>query len=298
MGYRNIFLANAAKLSVKNEQLIIDNGEITKIPLEDIDCIAADNPQVTINGYLLAKFSEYAITFYVSDKRHLPCGVFLPVSRHSRHLSVLRGQIDMSLPSKKQLWKQIIVQKIENQATVLRLCGIDEWESVDCIKHKVKSGDSTNMEAVAASQYFKLLFGKSVSRSQENIENSMLNYGYAVLRSTISKYLIVYGFEPSIGLFHKSTLNNFNLADDIIECYRPVVDLFVKRHSHNADEITTAVKAQLVNLLSANVAIDNRLFACSRAAELTVQSLSGYLTGNNSTLLLPHIMDLEQHTYE
>lgn len=157
MGYRVLFLANPIKLSVKNEQLLIDNGEVTKVPLEDIECIVADSPQIRVNVYLLMKFSEYAITFYVTDKAHHPCGVFLPVSRHSRHMSVLNEQINMSLPTKKKLWKQIVMQKIENQAAVLKLCNIEGWHEIDCIKYKVHSGDTGNMEAVAASKYFKLL---------------------------------------------------------------------------------------------------------------------------------------------
>lgn len=298
MGYRNIFLTNRVRLSVRNEQLVIDNVEETRIPLEDIECIVSDNPQISVTSYLLMKFSEYAITYFVSDKKHSPCGVFLPVSRHSRHLSVLKDQIDMTLPVKKQLWKQIVRQKIENQATVLKLCCIEGWNDIDVLKNKVKSGDTTNMEAVAASQYFKLLFGKNFTRVQENTTNAMLNYGYAILRSTISKFLVVYGYEPSLGLFHKSTLNSFNLADDIIEAYRPLVDLFVKRYGDEPEELSTAIKAQLVNLLSVNVIIDNKLYACSRAIELTIQSLSSYISGNRTDLLLPHILDLEQHSYE
>lgn len=104
-----LFLANPMKLSVKNEQLLIDNGEVTKVPLEDIECIAVDNQQINVSTYLLMKFSEYAITFYVTDRCHHPCGVFLPVSRH---MSVLNEQINMSLPSKKRLWKQIVMHKI------------------------------------------------------------------------------------------------------------------------------------------------------------------------------------------
>ncbi len=298
MGYRNIFLTNRVRLSVRNEQLVIDNGEETRIPLEDIECIVSDNPQISVTSYLLMKFSEYAITYFVSDKKHSPCGVFLPVSRHSRHLSVLKDQIDMTLPVKKQLWKQIVKQKIENQAAVLKLCCIEGWNTIDNLKNKVKSGDSTNMEAVAASQYFKLLFGKNFTRVQENTTNAMLNYGYAILRSTISKFLVVYGYEPSLGLFHKSTLNSFNLSDDIIEAYRPIVDLFVKRYGDEPDELSVAIKAQLVNLLSVNVIIDSKLYACSRAIELTIQSLSSYISGNRTDLLLPQILDLEQHSYE
>lgn len=298
MGYRVVFLANPVRLSVKNEQLLIDNGQITKIPLEDIECIVADHPQLDLTARILAKFAEYTVSFYVTDQSHHPCGVFLPVSRHSRHMSVLQNQIDMTLPTKKKLWKQIVQQKIANQAAALKLFGVADWYKIDSIKLKVKSGDSENMEAVAASQYFRLLFGKGFTRSQENGVNAALNYGYAILRGTIEKYLVAYGYEPALGIHHKSSLNNFNLADDLIEPYRPLIDLFVKHYAEDDETLTTARKAQLVNLLNANVIIDNRLYACARAIELTVSSLSGFIQKNRKDLLLPSVIDLEHHKYE
>ena len=253
--------------------------------------------QITMNSYLLSRLSEYAITLYVTDKTHHPCGTFLPLLRHSRHLSVLKNQLEMTLPNKKKLWKQIVCQKIENQATVLKLCGIDEWKSIDVLKSMVKSGDPDNMEAVAASKYFKLLFGKNYTRTQDNFINPKLNYGYSILRSTISKYLVVYGYEPSLGIFHKSNLNSFNLSDDIIEPFRPIVDLYVKKFALE-DEIDTHTKASLANLLNCDLIIDNKLFACAKAIELTIKSLSNWYNDKNKSLLLPQIIDLEQHTYE
>ncbi len=297
MGYRVIFLTNPARLYVKNQQLVIDNGDVFKVPLEDIECIAIDSMQISMNSYLLSRLSEYAITLYVTDKTHHPCGTFLPLLRHSRHLSVLKNQLEMTLPNKKKLWKQIVCQKIENQATVLKLCGIDEWKSIDVLKSMVKSGDPNNMEAVAASKYFKLLFGKNYTRTQDNFINPKLNYGYSILRSTISKYLVVYGYEPSLGIFHKSNLNSFNLSDDIIEPFRPIVDLYVKKFALE-DEIDTHTKASLANLLNCDLIIDNKLFACAKAIELTIKSLSSWYNDKNKSLLLPQIIDLEQHTYE
>lgn len=297
MGYRVIFLINPARLYVKNQQLVIDNGDVFKVPLEDIECIAIDSMQITMNSYLLSRLSEYAITLYVTDKTHHLCGTFLPLLRHSKHLSVLKNQLEMTLPNKKKLWKQIVCQKIENQATVLKLCGIDEWKSIDVLKNMVKSGDPDNMEAVAASKYFKLLFGKNYTRTQDNFINPKLNYGYSILRSTISKYLVVYGYEPSLGIFHKSNLNSFNLSDDIIEPFRPIVDLYVKKFALK-DEIDTHTKASLVNLLNCDLIIDNKLFACAKAIELTIKSLSSWYNDKNKSLLLPQIIDLEQHTYE
>ena len=297
MGYRVIFLTNPARLYVKNQQLVIDNGDVFKVPLEDIECIAIDSMQITMNSYLLSRLSEYAITLYVTDKTHHPCGTFLPLLRHSRHLSVLKNQLEMTLPNKKKLWKQIVCQKIENQATVLKLCGIDECKSIDVLKSMVKSGDPDNMEAVAASKYFKLLFGKNYTQTQDNFINPKLNYGYSILRSTISKYLVVYGYEPSLGIFHKSNLNSFNLSDDIIEPFRPIVDLYVKKFALE-DEIDTHTKASLANLLNCDLIIDNKLFACAKAIELTIKSLSSWYNDKNKSLLLPQIIDLEQHTYE
>lgn len=140
MGYRVLFLTNPVNLSVKNEQLIIDNGELTRIPLEDIECVVADTLQLKFTAYTLSKFSEYSISFYITDMSHHPSGVFLPLSdNHSRDMSVLKNQLEMTLPTKKKLWKQIIYQKIENQANVLKLCGKSNWKEVDNLKGTSKN---------------------------------------------------------------------------------------------------------------------------------------------------------------
>ena len=298
MGYRAIFLTKGCRLSVKNEQLLIDNGDTAKIPLEDIGCIVADSEQVGLNTYLMMKLAEYAVTLIIDNKSHTPCGVYLPFARHSRHLMLLREQIKMTEPAKKKLWKQIVQKKIENQADVLKICGIEQWKEIDSIKTKVKSGDTSNMEGVAAARYFKLLFGKEFMRSQENVVNAMLNYGYAVFRSTIAKNLVVYGFEPSLGIHHKNLLNSFNLADDMIEPFRPIVDLFVKIYAEDAEELDTKMKTRLVDLLNMNVLMNGKFFTASRAADIQIQSLSGFISGKNAELILPTIVELERHRYE
>ena len=298
MGYRVIFLTKGCKLSVKNEQLMIDNGDTAKIPLEDIGCIVADSPQISLNIYLLTKLAEYAVALIIDDKSHTPSGVCLPFAKHSRHLMLLKKQIDMTEPTKKRLWKQIIQKKIGNQAIVLQICNIEQWKEVDSKKAMVKSGDTTNMEGTAAARYFKLLFGKDFTRSQENTINAMLNYGYAILRSCIARTLVAYGFEPSLGVHHRNTLNSFNLADDMIEPFRPVVDLFVKVYAEEAEELDTKIKIKLADLLNMDVLINGKFFNCQRAIDLQIQSLSGILNGNNTELALPTIIELERHRYE
>lgn len=283
---------------MKDEQLLIDNGDTARIPLEDIGCIVADSPQVSLNNYLLMKFAEYAIAFISDDKTHTPCGVYIPFARHSSHLQLLQKQIGMTEPAKKRLWKQIVQQKIENQAYVLNLCGIDEWKEVEEKKLLVKSGDTSNMEAVAASRYFRLLFGKDFTRAQNNTVNAMLNYGYAVFRGCIARTLVAYGFEPSLGLHHRNMLNSFNLADDMIEAFRPVVDLFVKYYGEETEELDTRIKTRLVDLLNMNVLMNGKFFTCQRAIDLQIQSLSGVINGNDTELILPTVIELERHRYE
>ena len=298
MGYRVIFLTKGCRLSVKDEQLLIDNGDVARIPLEDIGCIVADSAQVSLNNYLLMKFAEYAIAFISDDKTHTPCGVYIPFARHSRHLQMLQKQIGMTEPAKKRLWKQIVQKKIENQACVLKLCGINEWKEVEDKILLVKSGDTSNMEAVAASRYFKLLFGKDFTRAQENTVNAMLNYGYAVFRGCIARTLVAYGFEPSLGLHHRNMMNSFNLADDMIEVFRPVVDLFVKYYGEETEELDTRIKTRLVDLLNMNVLMNGKFFTCQRAIDLQIQSLSGVINGNDTELILPTVIELERHRYE
>lgn len=298
MAYRNVFISSPANISVKNEQLVLEYGVKRTIPLEDISTIVIDNPQVKLSGSIIARFSENGITVIVSNKQHLPCSVILGMNAHSRHLQMLEAQIDATKPYYKQLWKSIIISKINNQAQALKIMGCEKWQEVASLAPRVKSGDTDNAEAVAANLYFRLLFGKGFSRGNENAINSSLNYGYAIMRSSIAKQISAYGFEPSLGIFHHSQLNNFNLADDLIEPFRPVVDLYVA-HSVSADDsFGTNEKAALLDLLNADVAVDNKNYAVSYAIELTVKSLTTAIKDGKTEILLPKIIPLRMHEYE
>ena len=109
---------------------------------------------------------------------------------------------------------------------------------------------------------------------------------------------MVYGYEPSLGLFHKSTLNNFNLADDIIEAYRPIVDLFVKQNVNSNDDFSVGIRAKLVNLLCTDTVIDSKFYTVAKAIEITVQSMTSFHNGLREDLLLPELIEAKQHSYE
>lgn len=294
MGSRIVFLQSPGGLSVKNSQLVVQGTATRQIPLEDLECVVIDQMQTTLNAYVLSALAQNHVTLFVTDRAHNPTCVLTPANSYSRKLTMLQNQLAITKPKQKQLWQQIIVAKIQNQAQVLKILG-REYPDILGLASKVKPGDTDNIEAVAAAAYFKILFGKDFSRGQDSITNAFLNYGYAVVRSTIAKQLCAYGVEPCLGLFHHSALNHFNLADDIIEPYRPLVDLYTATHaSDDLAEFSPGDRAQLAALLGADMFMDNKVYTASYAAEKTVQSLCGVYNKTATNLTLPQIMALDE----
>ncbi len=143
---------------------------------------------------------------------------------------MMRLQLDIARPLAKQVWAGIVRRKIENQAVCLRLAGKDGVDRLESYARRVRSGDADNLEGQAAAFYFVQLFGQGFNRAQDRWANAALDYGYAVLRGAIARGLVAHGLHPTIGLFHDSEQNAFNLADDLIEPFRPLVDLHVVKH--------------------------------------------------------------------
>lgn len=299
MEYRNIFLANPARLSVQREQLVIEQAEKFTVPLEDISAVLIESQQVQMTVRAAAALAEHGVTVLFCDEKHLPCAQVLPIDQYCRQRKLLMAQCGMGKPLKKQLWQQIVVQKIRNQASCLRLSGRDGWEELRQIAGKVLSDDSDNREAVAAALYFPALFGDGFSRGADDPRNAALNYGYAILRACIARNLVVHGLEPCIGLHHRSELNNFNLADDLIEPFRPIVDLYVARNFSEEDEaLTPRQKAGLFNLTNYLVRQADRKYRVMLAVGRSCAALANSVVEQTLSLELPELIPLELHRYE
>lgn len=303
MGFRNIMIENHVKLHIKNQQLMIDNGSEREIsiPLEDINSILIENQTVTLSTYFLQKIADCGIALYVCDEKHLPNAVVLPMVKHSRHFKILNYQMSVSKPLQKRLWQQVVVQKIKNQALCLKLLGKDESEELMRMCGEVQSGDRTHVEAKAAAFYFRALYGLGFSRRDEHIINSALNYGYAIVRGIIARSLICYGLEPSIGMFHHSELNNYNLADDMIEPFRPLVDLYVSRYfdiSEIDSFLTPEIKRDLYGIINFDMSVRGEKRIISNCIDMLAASYSSALQGNRNELDLPELKELQVHSYE
>lgn len=301
MGFRNIKIDSHVKLSIKNQQLYIETDILRQIPLEDINCIIIENQTVTVSAYLLQKMADMGITVYVCDEKHLPNAVLVPMVRHSRHFKILKYQIEAGKPLQKRLWQQIVVRKIRNQALCLAYLDLDGSEELMKMCKEVQSGDRTHVEAKAAAFYFKSLYGLGFSRGNDHVINSALNYGYAIVRGLIARSIVCYGLEPSIGVFHHSELNNFNLADDMIEPFRPLVDLYVSQNYDVAEidsDLTPERKRDIFGIINYDMDVKGEKRIISNCIDMLVASYSSALQGKRSDLELPELMQLQVHSYE
>lgn len=297
--YRSLFITNPAGLRLKNNQLTVDNGETFTFPVEDLRAVVIDEPAATLSARLISFLAESGVCLILCNEKHLPCAALTPTGAHCRLAKRLRTQTTQSLPKQKRLWQQIVVQKIKNQAACLALNHKAESEKLTAIAAHVPSGDTTNREGYAAAVYFKALFGKDFTRDDETTVNAALNYGYAIFRAYLARAIAVYGLEPAVGIHHASQLNAFNLADDMIEPFRPAVDLYVAQHWKSWDRFGTVQRAELVRLLNCVTTVDGAACTLAHAAEQAVQSLvAAFESGERLPLKLPALQPTRYFEYD
>ena len=279
MTWRSLLISKGGKLSLHQQQMLIQQeGNEFTVPLEDIAIVVVESRETVITLPLLSAFGLYGITLLSCDEQFLPCGQWLPFNQYYRQLKTLKLQLETSLPLKKQLWQRIVQQKIRNQAKVLSLCQLQEKsERLLRLANLVKSGDKDNLEAQSAVIYFSGLFGAHFRRKEEdNAINIHLNYAYTVMRSAVARSLVLYGWLPQLGLFHHSELNAFNLADDFIEPFRPLVDLLVWNLLEKgllSQNLTPISKQQLIKILHHQLRFNQEKVSVLTAIDKTIASL-------------------------
>lgn len=283
MAWQNLLISRPARLSLKNRQLRCeqDSGEVN-LALEDIASIVLESPQITLTSALISACADENIAIISCDETHTPNGLFTSFLPHNRQAGMLRAQMEWSKPFTKRLWQLVIKQKITNQAATLKLCGRGHARLTK-LAAEVDSGDSQNCEAQAARLYFNVLFDgvnhDAFKRHGEDLPNAALNYGYAILRAAIARELVQFGFIPALGIHHCSELNAFNLADDLIEPFRPFVDAYVSINGigqQGGDEagLTLQERASLVQSLQLACMVAGEKHTLLHAIHLLVKSLS------------------------
>ena len=271
---RTLFFTTPCRLSIRNKQLIVehlDNQDTTTIPIEDIGIVIVENLRISISLPTFNALCENNCAVVLCDERHMPASMLMPLESNSVQAETYKFQIDASSPIKKRLWQQVVEAKIKNQAAILNAIGQD-GAILKPYYSNVKSGDSDNREGLAARIYWSALFGKDFVRDKdEEGINSLLNYGYAILRAGMARAIMGSGLYPAFGIFHKNRYNAFPLADDLMEPYRPFVDETVFNLIQEGDlTLDTEAKQALFRIMFR----DTRIGVITRPLELSLSQTS------------------------
>jgi len=281
-----------ARLSVANRQLVIDRAEGGKahVPCEDVGVLLVDHPAVTYTHGVFRTLLDTGAAVVLCGRDHHPSGLLLPVSGNTVQAERYRLQIEAAKPLKKRLWQIVIKAKLRQQATVLtHLVGKDA--GLSAMAGRVHSGDPDNLEARAAQRYWPRLFGTTFRRLRTGPPpNNLLNYGYTVLRAAMARALCAAGLLATHGIHHHNRYNAFCLADDMMEPYRPFVDLKIHRlvdDGYEDSNIDRKAKTQLLSLFNEGVEIGGQRTPLLLALHATATSLNASFAARRPGLDLP-----------
>lgn len=277
-------------LSVHRGHMVVrsEGIEVGRVPLDDIGGLIVHARSTTYSNNLICALADRGVLIVSSGKNFSPIAVTVPLVGHHEQTARMRAQASATKPMLKQAWKQIVCSKIRTQGLVLEAAGQDH-RGFHLLVSRVRSGDPENVEATAAQRYWPRLFGPDFRRDRTSGGvNGMLNYGYAVLRACVGRSIVVSGLNPSLGIHHHNRQNPMALADDLIEPFRPIVDLFVfDLVQKGVIEVTSETKKRLAEVLTFDAEISPVQRPLYSSVLRLAQSLSSKLVGSSAHLNLP-----------
>lgn len=284
---RTLEISHPSYLKSHQGQLVIeqDHQTVGQVVFEDLGVLILAHPQITLTQAVLEACAQVNCVIVHCDRRHMPNSLTLPLSAHTLHSKIIQQQIQITPVRRKQIWQQIVREKIAQQAQTLQNLN-KESQALTRMVSLVQSGDKTNLEAQAAQKYWRLLLGNDFRRDpdMEGI-NSLLNYGYAIIRATVARALVGTGFHPAIGLNHSNQYNAYCLADDVMEPFRPWIDQRVV--GLQLDQINQQNKAILLSQLNQTVVYQQKSQPFLVALSLFVAQLKSAYSDSEVVLTFP-----------
>ncbi len=297
---RTLLIQNPCHLKCSNEQLVVSFSHVKgledradrTVPIEDIGMLVLEHQQITLTHYLLDKLVGNNVSVITCNETHHPTGMMLPLEGNTLQSERFRAQIDATEPLKKQLWQQTVKAKITNQASVFKKWGI-KHKLLSNLADAVKSGDTDNVEGTAAVHYWQNLFPPAwlFYRRRDGLPpNNLLNYGYAIIRASMARAIVGAGLLPTMGIFHRNRYNAYCLADDIMEPYRPFVDVVVRSiidETSHVETLTQEFKTKLLALPQTDVLMNDEKSPLMVAMGRTAASLAKCYAGEQRKILYP-----------
>lgn len=289
MAWKGMHITRATRLSLAGGQCCVEQDAVeVRVPIEDIAFLIVDTPRATISSALVGALMEAGVAVVFSDAKHTPSGLLTPFHRHHRQGALARIQAGARDNLKRRLWRNIVRQKIVNQAAVLALAGVAEASTLRAMVRHVAPNDPNNVEARAARFYWSRLFENFTRSDDMDRRNKLLNYGYAVVRAGVARALVASGFMPALGLKHDGAANAFNLADDLFEPFRPFVDNFARKTIENnaeSDELSVDDRRSMAGALHLDCRFGAGTVSLLVAAEMASASLARCFESDTPSLL-------------
>ena len=320
MGFRTVEITGPAELHVRSGSLIIEkelksetnsscrdssktkkqskkikDSERSKIqiPLEDINTIVCMGAAIRISTMAMAQICANKISMTMLDEKYRPAGILTAYEANSKQSLIMRKQAYIGKERAERLWERIVRAKIQNQADALDILGLPDAERVKNYISMINR--QTNIDAIeagAAKEYFAVLCPDIIRREESPI-NSRLNYGYSVIRNTIIRASVAAGLLPSFGIHHQNLYNAYNLADDLIEPFRPSLDVIAYRSEEDTIKLSREERKQLASVLQNAVIIGNKKVPVLQAIDLFVSQYRDYILEEREEIDLPIIAPTE-----
>ena len=283
MSWRTIVISKRAKLDLQLGYMVVRSEEVTKIVLSEISTILIESTAVSLTTGLLAELSKRKIkVIFCDEKRNPSSELFSYYGSHDTSNKV-RKQIAWKQKTKEAVWTEIVTEKIRKQKEILEILGKEESEILSSYIKEITWNDGTNREGHAAKVYFNALFGLDFTRTEDNYINAGLNYGYSIILSAFTREIVANGYITQLGLFHDNMFNQFNLASDLMEPFRVLIDqkiLQIKLIDFEHNE-----KMQLVDVLNQEVLIDGKKQYVNNAIKIYCKSVFDALNDDDSSLM-------------
>ena len=288
MGWRVVVVSSTAKLDYKMGYLCVrTKDELKRIFIDEISVLIIETPSISLTSYLLIELANNNVDVLFCDGKRNPHGMYHSLYGSYDTSRKIRQQIKWTQDIQMLVWQQIIIHKILGQSSVLAYNSQkDASEKLMAYIPQIEKGDATNREGHAAKVYFNALFGKEFSRERDkesSIVNSELNYGYSVLMSVVAREIVSKGYLTQIGIFHDNVFNEFNLASDLMEPFRPFVDQRVVRMKYEV--FNPEAKADLVSFLNCKARIDHREQYLLNALNIYVNSVLDALDQKDCSII-------------
>lgn len=283
MSWRTIVISNTAKLDYQLGFMVVRGQETVRVHINEIETLIVESTAVSMTVYLLSELIKNKVKVIFCDEKRNPSSELIPYYGAHDTSAKIRHQMAWSKENKAAIWTEIVAEKIKKQAEHLHDLSKKEALLLDQYISELEFGDETNREGHAAKVYFNALFGKDFSRTEDSPLNAALNYGYSLILSLFTREIVSNGYITQIGLFHDNMFNQFNLACDLMEPYRPIIDRLVvemKPMQFEKEE-----KHKMITVLNREVYIDGRNEILGKSVKVYTRSIFDALNDQDISLI-------------